>query len=698
MIKSRAEICLWLGQPAKRFSEDEMLEAEFKNLVQNPDRIEGQYVSKPAFAVKSITVYSNKLEDMKNCIIYDVPGFDSPTAIHMEQTKERMNAADAIIMIANASKPSLTGPQINVFRSSVDADGVPFNEKIFVFANRADESKNLQYNLGVLRDDLHKYGILRNVNNDRLVAGSAYAYLCKQKNNANEYAQQAVDNLSTHGISDGIAEIKQKLEQYNNHVRIKVIEKRVNNIEKAIKEIAEEIKISCSDITLTSGSNVDAIKAFTSVQDSFKKKLVFYRSDIRNILTEKPLTTGILEALKDGLKVETFFPTEAEITYLKKESVQGIAQFESKLRELKRFEVREKFDNITLGISEDLKMGIEYDIIGKLLESLNVSSEHIYFEEIKSMVKEYIENYFIDINFTIIHKALTLRFSDEVFEILINKPYLMPDRLEYFQKNLENIVSLALYTKNVRDTIKSNNSINTNNLSMINSILFHENVPATNDYANITEEEKNIFISSIADILKIRINHYDVDTKTFASVSVNWCCDNNVDVNNFISILRKTMPDIKSRQYSKEKETEAIKYYLNNTIEQFENTSKNKSTTTNTVSLEEKYSEVSKTRENTHEWVIESFKNDIRILIDIISGPVVNAIQLEVPFVANITDIIDKIKQDVQERSTVFIEFFGKIYPKSEYKKFEENESIQQLNNEKQAILDNVNELLQELE
>lgn len=701
MIRSEAEISLWLGQSVKHFSEAEMLEAEFKNLVQNPDRIEGQYVAKPAFAVKSITVYSNKLEDMKNCIIYDVPGFDSPTAIHMEQTKERMNAADAIIMIANASKPSLTGPQVNVFRSSVDADGVPFNEKIFVFANRADESKNLQYNLGVLRDDLHKYSILRNINNDRLVAGSAYAYLSKQQNNINEYAQQAIDNLSGNGISDGIDEIKQKLEQYNNHVRIKVIEKRVNNIEKAIKEIAEEIKVTCSNITLTSGSNVEVIKTFTGVQDLFKEKLIFYRSDIRNILTDKPLTTGILEALKDGLKAETLFPTESEITYLKKESIQGIAQFESKLRELKRFEVREEFDNITLGISEDLKRGIEDDIIGKLLESLNVSSEHIYFEEIKSMVKEYIENYFTDFNFTIIHKALTLRFSDEVFEILINKPYLMPDRLEYFQNNLENIVSLALYTQNVRDTIKSNNAINTNNLPMINNILFHENVPDTNNNVNITEEEKNIFINTIDDTLKSRINYHDIDTKTLAGISVGWCCDNNVDINSFISILRKTMPDIKSRQYSRQKETEAIKYYLNNTIEHFNNTSiKNTNTTStvNTVSLEKKYSEVSKTRENTHEWVIESFKNDIRILIDIISGPVVNAIQLEVPFVANITDIIDKIKQDVQERSTVFIEFFGRVYPKSEYKKFEENESIQQLNNEKQAILDNVNELLQELE
>lgn len=58
MIKSEAEINMWLDKPVKRFSEFEMLESEFKNLVQNPDRIEGKYAAKPAFAVKGITVKS----------------------------------------------------------------------------------------------------------------------------------------------------------------------------------------------------------------------------------------------------------------------------------------------------------------------------------------------------------------------------------------------------------------------------------------------------------------------------------------------------------------------------------------------------------------------------------------------------------------------------------------------------------------
>lgn len=696
MIKSEAEIMRWLGKPIQHFNEDDMQTTEFKNLVQNPDRVEGQYVSKPAFAVKRITVYSDKLSDMRNCIIYDVPGFDSPTAIHIEQTRERMDSADAVILIANASKPSLTGPQVNIFRSSVDSDGIPFNEKIFVFANRADESRNLQYNLGVLRDDLHKYSILRNVNNDRLIAGSAFAYLCRIKGSQEEIAQQAIANLQNNGITDGIEEIKKKLEQYNNVVRIRVIEKRVSNLEKSIREIIEEITVSCGNISFTAGNDVEMLKSFLSVQSKFYEKLVFYRSDIRNILIERPLTSSILNVLKDELRPEELYPTESEIEYLKKEATQGIAQFESKLRELKRFEVREKFDSITLGITEDLKRNVIDELIEKLLESLNVTSEHIYYEEVKTMSKDYIESFFNDFNFNIIHKALTLRFSDEVFEILINKPFLMPDRMEFFQDNIENLVSLALYSQNVRDIIRSDSRLDATNLPMINSILFHEGIEKQAVNSNITQDDRAIYIKAVINAIKPKLKNECSELEALADQTVNWCCENSIDINSFVQTLSTIMPDLRQKNYPSEKEFEAIKYYLNSAMDQ--TISKRIGNEQNSKPLKDRYQEASRLRINSHDWVIERFKEDICILISIISGPVVNAIQLEVPFVANLMDIIDKIKQSVQDKSTQFIDFYGKAYAKSEYQKVEEIESIQQINKEKQAILDNVNSLLEEME
>ena len=53
-----------------------------------------------------------------------------------------MATADVIILIANAGKPSITGPQVQIFEGEVDQDGIPFNEKIFVFGNKADTAND----------------------------------------------------------------------------------------------------------------------------------------------------------------------------------------------------------------------------------------------------------------------------------------------------------------------------------------------------------------------------------------------------------------------------------------------------------------------------------------------------------------------------------------------------------------------------
>ena len=55
-----------------------------------------KYIVSPEYsmAVKNVTIKSSRLSSIKNAVIYDVPGFDSPTQIHIEQTKHRMQTAD----------------------------------------------------------------------------------------------------------------------------------------------------------------------------------------------------------------------------------------------------------------------------------------------------------------------------------------------------------------------------------------------------------------------------------------------------------------------------------------------------------------------------------------------------------------------------------------------------------------------------
>lgn len=159
ILEHRDNLVQFIGRDSIPFKGDELTTERFKNFIENPAY---------AIAVKSIVILSDKFANMPNAVIYDVPGFDSPTQLHKEQTKARMNAADVIILVAGADKPSLTGPQLEIFKSETDDDGILFNEKIFVFANKADlalmleqnDPHVLQTNMGVLRDDLDRKSVV----------------------------------------------------------------------------------------------------------------------------------------------------------------------------------------------------------------------------------------------------------------------------------------------------------------------------------------------------------------------------------------------------------------------------------------------------------------------------------------------------------------------------------------------------------
>ena len=217
----------FIGRDPLSFNGNELTTERFKNFIENP-----AYV----IAVKSIVILSDKFRNMPNAVIFDVPGFDSPTQLHKEQTKARMNAADVIILVAGADKPSLTGPQLEIFKTETDEDGILFNEKIFVFANKADlalmleqnDPHVLQTNMEVLRSDLKKYRIVSPAYlENRVLPGSAAVKL-----HADENGEAA---LAAAGIDDGVDRMIELLDQYYNRDRFAILKKRVNKIQSDIQ-------------------------------------------------------------------------------------------------------------------------------------------------------------------------------------------------------------------------------------------------------------------------------------------------------------------------------------------------------------------------------------------------------------------------------------------------------------------------------
>lgn len=75
IIEGRDKITKQLGLANIKFSD--MLSDEVRKYITD------KHLSR---AVKTVSFYSNNLEGLENIILYDVPGFDSPTQVHLEQT------------------------------------------------------------------------------------------------------------------------------------------------------------------------------------------------------------------------------------------------------------------------------------------------------------------------------------------------------------------------------------------------------------------------------------------------------------------------------------------------------------------------------------------------------------------------------------------------------------------------------------
>lgn len=116
---------------------------------------------------------------MKTAVLLDVPGFDSPTQLHRQQTEKTLKSADAIIFVSNVGdRPNLTDPQVSMLRKSdVDDDGIKLADKAFVFGNKLDAANtadNASKNMDTLKQEVvFKYKIAQP---GRVIFGSAEGF------------------------------------------------------------------------------------------------------------------------------------------------------------------------------------------------------------------------------------------------------------------------------------------------------------------------------------------------------------------------------------------------------------------------------------------------------------------------------------------------------------------------------------------
>ena len=425
---------LTLTGKIKEFPKEDLYSDKFQAYIKGDKRSDGVDTSKPR-SVKRVEIESSKLEKLPTAIIYDVPGFDSPTKIHIRQTEERLKNADIIILVTNVGRnPSLQGTSLNIINNNTDSDGIPLKDKLFVFGNQLDTAKG---NIEILAKDVEKYKIGER---KRIFAGSALKYLSE--------LGKAQDNYDgTYEIDASIDEIRDSITNYYQTERFEILKTKIGNNQKTLVSLFKDV--------LNGFNHSDFGDSFNEQSE----RSIITRETYQRI--ERNLQTS-LEELKLKLKREIY--DERFFTEQFKEDVDSLGYFFPISADKFDDVLMKEDDSVTPDIAaERINQAIRKDVhriflqnYSKLIHNLtNQKSKEIEYRLLKTVtdavldgsrisvsyeeIEEQCKNLITKITGNIAHNNdrfdyLIERFSRNLFDILLSYPLLSNDRADKFNE------------------------------------------------------------------------------------------------------------------------------------------------------------------------------------------------------------------------------------------------------------------------
>jgi hypothetical protein len=216
---------------------------------------------KYAHAVLEARLYTNKLAQAEGIVFYDVPGLDSGLAKHVDEAQAMLSDCDAVILVQRFT--SLREKELEIIKFTELGDkNVTVADKLFVFLSRIDSLGSAEALKTHIEEASQDWLRRANLPSDRIVYGSAGAYLILN-GLAGEQTKLEIGDASNiqaqlqrlTGITDGetitkdgtgIPEIKDKIFNYINTERVSILKKRCEaSIDKIISN-SEEIYITVS--------------------------------------------------------------------------------------------------------------------------------------------------------------------------------------------------------------------------------------------------------------------------------------------------------------------------------------------------------------------------------------------------------------------------------------------------------------------
>lgn len=444
-LQNKGSLQRYIGQSPAHFTAEQLQTSDFTGFITDPGK---------AIAAKDVTIYSTELGRMLgstealNAVLYDVPGFNSPTAMHEEQTLQKMDRADVIIMVAKAHEPSLDNAVLNIF-DRPDADGNLMKEKLFVFANKADWATDLEKNKAKTRSEwIETRRILPAEHADRIVFGSAKAHLGDET---------ARESLRRKGATDGITEMREKLVRYYTTDRFSVLRRRIDRILFDVDQLFKDAKErfgtggpARSDPSRTEYNSL-LLKRTGELRRQVHEALVQLKDHVnRDARDNRPLTGQVVACIDSAIRPEKYGLDDALIDKIHIERA-GIGAAEQPLKidgEVRERRFDEMYGEFTSGILESTRS--KHQEVCDRVVDIFMDAVHAdpHYTDIDALRNEVVAFCRLDEQAQneddVYYQSLIERFARDVFEVQIK---FVPgiDRLRKFQEEAPNFFSLGVF-------------------------------------------------------------------------------------------------------------------------------------------------------------------------------------------------------------------------------------------------------------
>ena len=600
IIKNRDDIKKYLDKS------NEIIESNIKNSIK-PFIVD----EKIARAVKNINILSNEFKDFDVMVLYDVPGFDSPTKFHMEQAKKYLLRADVVILLVSiADNVSFTKMLADYIKDVKDEDGTTLKRKLIIGAtkfdfhihgNKDEDLKGIEERKELLIKECKKFDIYKEEN---FFLTSPLSYLEGLKAMNSDKAHSKIINL---GLDDGVLDIRNRVVDFFNNEAIDVLKDAIAIDVQECKTFLLEFRKNNNTEDLHEKINEEEYDLKIKKINEISKQLLDIVVDRQKFVKEQNdfnIQKSIIE------KMETIWLDQIKISDEKRESLikeitqdntEKVGEFQSKLRPVIYAKSLELMKKMIAEAIEDKSFNVINSFKEEILKVFNINSEKE--NKLKEKLSEIIDKHSYNSKS---YEPLLDRFLIDIFKIMIEYPIATSkndERFKAFKESEQSIESLLVFDDSYDRELGSLYA-----QSLVKKILVHYEDIQFEDIKNKLIQYKDLFVHNLSiDDLASSLMNKKISLRT---------------LDNFI-------------EKSKDKLKNLVADSIIHNISEF--------------APKNIYAELFDNAQKSHTYiqVQEEINKDIDLLKEIISNIVLKAAKIEKPFINSLNNQIESIRIDL---------------------------------------------------